>query len=89
VPGRSHHAQVFGSDRRPWLIISKREAEAILVVIKEYTSTLWNMPGYGAQEQDLKRAERVIANQLVYIEGGLGEEPSVMTTLMREHGLKP
>jgi hypothetical protein len=68
-----------GQDRRPWLIISKREAEAILAILRDYID--------GAPrpvDEDLMRAERVITQQLGYISGETAAEPSITDTLIRE-----
>ena len=68
-----------GQDRRPWLIISKREAEAILPILRDYID--------GApllEDEDLKRAERVLTLQLQYIRDGRGHEPTITDTLIRE-----
>ena len=73
------HGGIHGGDRRPWLIISQREAAAMLAVVRDYLD--------GAPlpvDEDLLRAERVLANQLAYIERGVGPEPTVTDTLIRE-----
>lgn len=72
------------ADRRPWLIISKREAEALLAVARDYID--------GApllDDPDLIRAERVITLQLLYITRGAGHEMGVMDTLIREMRAPP
>lgn len=68
-----------GADRRPWLIISLREAKAILPILRDYIS--------GApllDDPDLERAERVLTRQLRFIRDGTGTEPSITDTLIRE-----
>lgn len=69
-----------GTDRRPWLIISKREAEAILPILRDYM--------HGApqlDDKDLIRAERVLTRQLAYIAGEVDTgEPNITATLIRE-----
>lgn len=68
-----------GADRRPWLIISKREAEAIVPILRDYMD---GAPLF--DDEDLKRAERVLTLQLMYINEGLGHEITVTETLIRE-----
>lgn len=66
-------------DRRPWLIISKREATAVLAILRDYIEGAPKL-----EDEDLLRAERVITRQLAYINGGTGREPTVTETLIRE-----
>ena len=73
------HGGLHGSDRRPWLIISKREAEAILAILRDYIQGAPKL-----EDKDLLRAERVLQQQLDYINHGYGQEPTITNTLIRE-----
>jgi len=69
------------ADRRPWLIISKREAEAVLAVVRDYIQ--------GApllDDADLVRAERVMTWQLEYIAGQHADDdgPDLIKALVRD-----
>jgi hypothetical protein len=68
-----------GYDRRPWLIISKREAEALLAVARDY---LHGAPL--AEAPDLRRAERVITLQLEYIIEGTRHAQGITEALIRD-----
>lgn len=61
-------------DRRPWLILSKREAEAL------YNATVLSED----MDEDLVRALRQIQLQLEWIESGHGEPPNVNKALVRD-----
>jgi hypothetical protein len=63
-------------DRRPWLILSEREARAL------YDAVLMSdAPMHG----DLLRALRMIRNQLEWIAGGAtDEQPSIARALVRQ-----
>jgi len=78
----------MGSDRRPWLIISKREAQAVLPILRDYIEAAPQMKDQ-RWSQDLLRAERVITAQLDYIEHGAGAEEDITSTLLREHRAPP
>ena len=68
-----------GADRRPWLIISQREARAILPILRDYIE--------GApllDDADLQRAERVLTRQLRWLKTGKGPEPTVIQAIIRE-----
>ena len=73
------HGGLHGSDRRPWLIISKREATAILAILRDYIDGAPQL-----EDEDLLRAERVLTLQLEYIAKGYGQEPTITSTLIRE-----
>jgi hypothetical protein len=69
------------TDRRPWLILSAREARALqaAVVVRQPVADLAHAPG------DLARALRMIALQLQWIDGdNEGEEPDKHAALERE-----
>jgi hypothetical protein len=78
----SQHGGQHGGDRRPWLIISKKEAEAIYPLLSAAVKDMNEFPAL--DNAALRRAERVIRLQLQYIEGGSGYEPDVTQTVIRE-----
>jgi hypothetical protein len=64
------------TDRRPWLIISAAEAEALLdVALAEPRPS-----------DDLGRAIRVLENQLRWLRDGDGEQPNTKAALDRDAG---
>lgn len=80
----AQHGGLHGGDRRPWLIISRREAQAVLAILRDYIDGAPEL-----EDEDLLRAERVITRQLAYIQDGPDGrpgvlEPNVTTTLIRE-----
>lgn len=72
------------ADRRPWLIISKSEAEALYAI--GFRASLRKRKS--ALPPVLARALRVIDRQLAYINDSSpwGEEPSIEAALERETG---
>lgn len=64
-----------GGDRRPWLILSQREARAIWARLSVYER----------ENSDLGRAVRQIKLQLAWLNGGGIEEPSIAGAIEREY----
>jgi hypothetical protein len=61
-------------DRRPWLIISAAEAQALLDVALAQPRP----------SEDLGRAIRVLENQLCWLRDGSGDRPSTHDAIKRD-----
>jgi hypothetical protein len=65
-------------DRRPWLILSRREAIALELAVLDAMSR-------GLQpDEELERAMRMVRQQLLYIDSGHGNAPQAAAAVRRE-----
>jgi len=65
---------IHGADRRPWLIISRREAEALLHAVRELESLT----------PEMARAAAQLRCQLAFIGGHDGDVPTADRAVERE-----
>lgn len=73
----------LGVDRRPWLILSRREAIALEQAAR------YAIDHGAAQLADLERALREIRSQLLYIDANYGEEPTPTAAVLRDEQGQP
>ena len=72
------------ADRRPWLILSLSEAQALQMAALESLERNGGR-GMSAPSKDLERALRVVDAQIRWIHGAWdGEEPTTEAALQRE-----
>lgn len=73
-------SRMNGPDRRPWLILSMTEAEALR------DAALASVDGLEPEvvPPALLRAFRVIDQQLGFIRDGYGEEPTIRAAMQRQ-----
>jgi hypothetical protein len=64
-----------GTDRRPWLILSRREGQALLAAVG----------GLEDLTPDLRRARAQLRKQLAWINGQGEDEPSKDAAVEREY----
>lgn len=65
------------TDRRPWLIISRREATALLQALRDQ---------YPPAHSDLDRAMRELRMQIEWLDNGRGLEPNKEEAIRRHWG---
>jgi len=67
-----------GADRRPWLILSRREGQALL-------QGMSLLHALGELNPDMRTAREQLMKQLAWINGHDGEEPTKEAAVQREH----